>query len=146
MREYIPLYGPKGVTVKVYDDHLIIGGSNAWYHWLHHILPGARQREIDCAFEVALIARKHVIRDIRGISVGGCIAQIVASILRCKCITYGSKRAPRVYAGAGTHYRHRGDIVPFLPPWRPRMHCVLVGEWRPLWIAHKPSSYWEALQ
>ena len=145
MREYIPLYGPKGIVVKIYDDHLWIGGSNAWYHWLHHVIPGAKRREIDCGIEVADLALELDITDIRGLSVGGCIAQIAAMIIGGRCTTYGTKRAPAGYEVAGTHYRHRGDIVPFLPPWRPRIACTTIGVWRPLWVAHNPKSYREVL-
>lgn len=142
MREYVPLYGPKGITVKIYDDHLWIGGSNHWTHWLHHVLPGARRREIDCGVEIADLARREQISDIRGLSVGGCIAQIAATLVEGGiCETYGTKRAPKDYYPEAIHYRHRGDFVPFLPPWRPRVFTTVIGDWKPFWIAHHPNSY-----
>ncbi len=143
MREYVPLYGPKGIVVKVYEHHIWIGGSNHWLHWLHHIIPGAKRREIDCGIEIANLAIREAIGDIRGLSIGGCIAQIAATVMLSKVMmilpsvtTYGTKRAPRGYAFAGLHYRHRGDPVPWLPPWRPSVQCIVIGKWEPIWIAH----------
>ncbi len=136
MREYIPLYGPKGIVVKIYEQHIWIGGSNHWLHWLHHILPGAKRREIDCGVEIADLARREEVDDIHGLSIGGCIAQIAATINGARCTTYGTKRAPRGYACTGVHYRHRGDPVPWLPPWRPGVKLRVIGRWAPIWIAH----------
>lgn len=141
MRTYIPLYGPKGIVVKIHQDHIYVGGSTHILHWLHHFWPGARRREIECGVELAGIARREGITDIRGHSVGGCIAQIASRMVSGTCMTWGTKRAPDGYENQGTHYRHHGDIVPLLPPWRPRVDTIPVGSWRPFWLAHEPREY-----
>jgi hypothetical protein len=60
--------------------------------------------------------------------------------------TYGGKRPPRGYEYLGAHYRHLGDIVPFLPPWRPRQTCIEIGVRLPFWEAHEPRAYYEQMR
>ncbi len=147
-KEESPIFGPRGIVVKRKDNRVYIGGSNHRLHWLHHILPGARRREIECGKEIAVKLASDEIGhfDIEGHSIGGCIAQIVKTELGAYGITatvrtYGTKRAPAGYETVGMHYRHRGDFVPLLPPWRPPVACSVVGSWKPFWISHHPRTY-----
>lgn len=146
-RVVTPLYGPRGIRVRIRGSHVYVGGSDHWMHWLHHVLPGARRREIQAGHDVAVIAEVHGITAFWGHSIGGCIAQIAASLTPDASVrTYGTKRAPRGYTHQGEHYRHRGDFVPWLPPWRPRVACEYVGDYLPIWVAHHPRTYRELLE
>ena len=145
----IHLHGPQGIRVRVREVdgtlYVWVAGSEHPSHWLHHFLPGARRREIRAGKELALklwqwwLSKPIVIG---GHSVGGCIAEIAASILRAPCYTYGGKRAPRRYRINAIRYRRRGDIVAFLPPWRPANRHILIGKWAPFWRSHLPKEYY----
>lgn len=125
---------------------LYIYGSDHPNDWKHHVTPGARQREEIAAHKLALLTEGQV-DAIAGHSMGGGIARMVAAIHRAAnhrvaLYVYGGKRAPRGYETHGDFYRHRGDIVPWLPPWRPRYRNTMkIGRWTWPWIAHKPRSY-----
>ena len=142
----VHLHGPEGIRVRVREvDNTLyvwVAGSEHPAHWWHHFLPGARRREIRAGIELADAIRCAMPIVIGGHSVGGCIAEIAASMLRAPCYTYGGKRAPRRYRINATRYRRRGDIVPFLPPWRPANRHILIGKWAPFWRSHLPKEYY----
>jgi hypothetical protein len=160
--------GHAGVEARIYQRQhgymIHVLGTDHWRDWLHHILPGARKREWQAADQIiaALVEMGIAKSDddgwsyipgddvvISGHSWGGCIAAMVATILVAPCYIYGGKRSPR--KGLTRHYvaqayRHRGDIVPLLPPWRPRYTDEIVfGKWMWPWEAHKLSNYREVM-
>jgi len=159
--------GKSGVEARIYPrktGYMIhVLGTDHWRDWLHHVTPFARRREWQAAEKIiaALVELGIAKRDegwsytpgddvvISGHSWGGCIAAMVATILVIPCYIYGGKRSPRkgltrYYATRA--YRHRGDIVPFLPPWRPRYTDeVVFGIWGWPWEAHGLSSYREVM-
>lgn len=134
--------------------YLYVYGSDHKDDWVHHVLPGGVKREADAAEEIAdLIQTSDCIHYvITGHSLGGLVAVMVAQILREKafpvtCYAYGPKRVPKKYHAPCVVYRHRGDIVPFLPPWRPNYENVKkIGKWLPPWMAHGPSTYWNQME
>ncbi len=145
--------GPAGVEARYRVQggvcYCFIRGSDHWADWLHHILPGAYGREVLAGI---LVAKK--LMDIHcdqyvigGHSLGGVIAIICADTLgkHVKLFTFGTKR-DKIKVNTGTHYRHRGDIVPFLPPWMPKIECEVFGEWMPFWKAHEPKQYYELME
>jgi hypothetical protein len=136
-------------------------GSDHPRDWLHHILPGARRREIRAAQTISQRLAPHVGGDtlfiIGGHSLGGCLAEIETFILcalgeRAHCHIYAGKRAPRSHMvdDGAVAYRHRGDIVPSLPPWRParrrRMPTAVFGSRTWPWKAHPPHQYKRKMQ
>lgn len=145
--------GKAGIEARTWSDdsarYCYIAGSDHWRDWLHHVLPGARRREIAAARAIvdAIYSRDVVAFYVGGHSLGGAVAQIVSSILtalgaQVHCYSYGGKRAPRRYSFPDTKsYRHAGDIVPFLPPWRPKIDSIRIGTWKPFWLAHQPREY-----
>lgn len=152
--------GPAGIEAKTWDEgltrFLYIGGSDHWWDWLHHFLPGAKRREVAAARTLVdkVFDENTVQFIVGGHSLGGCIAQIVATHLQNQhkivfCYTYGGKRPP---VGHGYEYsencRHRGDIVPYLPPWRyaNRRFEVTIGRWTWPWLAHSPKMYYEMMR
>lgn len=135
------------------DVYCFIGGSDHWVDWLHHFLPGSEEREIICAAWIETVIRgKGKAYFIGGHSVGGAIASVIGDMLRyegCEVYTrsFGGKRPIKGTEDVAINYRHRGDIVPFLPPWRPAYKMQPVIErWLPFWKAHGPSTYYEAME
>jgi len=165
LTEYIDLGpdGPAGVEARVKSiphpvrrgGHRLtliwFRGSNHRRDWFHHILPGARRREIQAAREVfnRLNAGANELFIVGGHSLGGALASILSTMLeaegeRVLCYSYGGKRPPRGYmTGASLcPYRRRGDVVPFLAFWRPAWPAVVkIGEWRAPWNAHPRGGY-----
>jgi hypothetical protein len=142
--------GPAGVEARyrIQDGvcYCFISGSDHWLDWVHHFLPRAQIREIDAGWKLAQQLRavecdRFVIG---GHSLGGVIAEICACILYMirpvMVYTFGSKRG-YVKFHKCVHYRRKGDIVPFLPPWRPKLKCTVFGKWMPFWMAHRPKVY-----
>jgi hypothetical protein len=134
------------------DDkrYLYIDGSDHWIDWAHHFLPGAQRREIAAAYKLASILIKEPGAAefvVGGHSLGGAIATAVTCILDAALLpvtgyAFGGKRPPKRYNADVTCYRHRGDLVPFLPPWRPRYAKVIeIGPRKPFWAAHEPREY-----
>lgn len=153
--------GPAGVEAKWRRDgetvYCYIYGSDHVLDWLHHFLPGAKTREIKAGNKLAE-KLMHILKGaslhIGGHSLGGSIACIVADLVysnsggatKAHLFTFGAKRCPWKYIPFGTHYHHRGDMVPFLPPWRPAYKLIQVfGKWNFPWKAHGPATYYDAM-
>lgn len=144
--------GPAGVEARYWDSdgrrYVWMRGSDHWWDWLHHVLPGAAAREIDAAHTIRTRILDPEVREyiVGGHSLGGAIASILAGLLldhgdAARCYLFGPKRAPQGHVH-GVAYVRRGDIVPGLPPWRPRyQHVAHLGEWETPWKAHHPESY-----
>lgn len=151
MKIDLPPKGKAGIEAKLLAPGVVwIHGSDHWRDWLHHVLPGAKRREIEAAEAIvkAVYTPKVNRWVIGGHSLGGCVAGMVAVLLMEKglyveCYTFGGKRVPWRWVDiATTHYRHRGDLVPFFPPWRtPHAEETLIGNWAWPWKAHGPETY-----
>jgi len=91
-----------------------------------------------------------------GHSRGGAVAMIVADYLarasngtqhhKVECVTFGAPKPGRLHGGFTLkEYRHRGDLVPFLPlMYRKHSKRVAFGDWEPFWKAH--MSYNEMMR
>lgn len=89
---------------------------------------------------------------IGGHSWGGAIAAILVWLLRRARINafgylYAPKRAgnTRFVEQIADHidvYVHRGDLIPFLPPWLAGYPRKIFGRWVWPWEAHQPRSYY----
>ena len=136
------------------DLYCFIGGSDHWVDWIHHFLPGSKRRELMCGMRLARALRPKIKESvfIGGHSVGGVVASLVARMFEDEgeevyAITFGGKRPLEGTEDAVISYRHRGDIVPFFPPWRKRYkHEMRIGKWMPFWKAHGPATYYEAME
>jgi hypothetical protein len=148
--------GPEGVEARAWNRdgvlYCYVVGSDHVRDWLHHVLPGARRRERRAGYELAIelfYQDKPII--IGGHSLGGCIAHIAAGILQTDgldvtLVTFGGKMPQRTLRFPGTYYRTRGDIVPFLTPFRGFVRHTVIGKWRPFWRAHEPKEYYEVMR
>lgn len=141
--------GPAGIEASFEDGVLFVGGSNHWRDWAHHFLPGARRREIVAATEIMKIIGALPVRIVAGHSMGAAVACIVAAELErigedVQLYVYGGKRAPRIGATPTKAYRRRGDIVPWLPPWRPRYDNHVFGD--RTWPGDAHNSYYGAMR
>lgn len=139
--------GSAGIEATYRDGVLYIEGSNHAWDWMHHILPGARRRELEAAAEIVdRLPEEPAI--IAGHSLGGAIAALVGRAYpEARVFVYGGKRAPRGARRDVTAYRHRGDIVPFLPPWRARWRqSTTIGQWDTPWRAHEPRRYYRQMR
>ena len=152
MRIDLPPVGPAGIEAKTWDvgsvRYLYIAGSDHWRDWVHHILPGARRREIDAAYALySRIRSSHVVYYVvSGHSLGGAVAETLATIMRKDghrviCVTFGGKRPPVGYSAKGVRYRHKGDVVPLLTPWRGFATHKRIGDLAVPWKAHGPDTY-----
>jgi pimeloyl-ACP methyl ester carboxylesterase len=139
-----------------------IHGSNDMKDWVYNFLTGRtigsniRVNKWD-RYEALIVLRqlrtkygRERLYHIFGHSRGGAIAQIVAYELGFRCVimrVYGSKRAGNrrfveaVFRPGDACYRHRGDWVPWLPPWYARLPNIVFGQWLPLGKAHDYNSY-----
>jgi len=150
------------VEWRISDDgtELFILGSNDRYDWAFNFrtrrigMEGDKQIRVNRMdrYEATVILRsltpeqRGKLRRIRGHSRGGAIAQIVAYELAnvdITLLTYGTKRTGnKVFVRRqqktcrAVHFRNRGDIVPWLPPWYASMRCTVGGPWQWPWKAH----------
>jgi hypothetical protein len=146
--------------------HLL--GTNHVSEWPYHRLRNANRVHADIGkvHPHYLKAARRVAEWIRtqeysslcisGHSYGGAVAEIVAAIMTRQgehlvmLRTYGAVKAGRLTVSAPAHhvfhYRHRGDIAPFWPPWPwyRRGGYTTVGKWRLPWKAHRVQSYRDA--
>lgn len=144
--------GPAGIEASSWDKdgkrYLWICGSDHWRDWLHHVWPGAKRREIAAAHAILTSVESPEVKRyvVGGHSLGGCVASILATLMRERglqvdAVLCGPKRAPKGYV-TGEAVIHRGDVVPSLPPWRPAYKsAAYMGERKPFWIAHDPGNY-----
>jgi len=136
------------------DGVLFLPGTDEWREWLHHIIPGARRREIAEAYRILDSHDLSGVHTIVGLSMGAAIAQIVAVLLLEQEGRYlnvyliGGKRAPRGYVYyRAQSIRNRGDLITLLPPWRPGNPNQLTrGDWQPPWVAHAWGNYSDLLR
>jgi len=138
-----------------------IHGSNDMKDWVYNFLTGrtiggnVRVNRWD-RYEALIVLRQLRAKYGReqryiiiGHSRGGAIAQIVTWELGRRCVVmriYGSKRTGnkafvRQVTECCIAYRHRGDWVPWLPPWYARLPNIVFGPWLPLGKAHDYNSY-----
>jgi len=136
--------GKQGIEATVRKGVCFINGTDHRWDWVHHFTPGARRRELRAAREIIALLPDDV-HTVAGYSMGGAIAQIVATLKPLHCRVYASKRPPLGYI-AGVSYRQRGDWVPALPPWRPSNKSVMIGRWQPPWTAHNWANYRQQMQ
>lgn len=140
------------------DGILFVVGSNDLRDWVYNfrtmrtIGSSERVNRLDRyeALQVLRGIRGVTVREVRGHSRGGAIAQIVARELQKKgipapMVLYGSKRTGNLHFVRhlwdtdlhSVHYRNRGDWVPLLPPWYARLPEVITAKpWQPLIRAH----------
>lgn len=149
--------GKAGIEARWREDdgdiYCFIGGSDHWVDWLHHFLPGSREREIVCGLYLASFFKRKIKNAmyIGGHSVGGVVASLAGQVLRDEGYdvytwVFGGKRPLKGTEECAVSFRRRGDIVPFLPPWRPGYkYQNVVGEWMPFWKAHGPGTYYELM-
>jgi hypothetical protein len=145
--------GPAGVNGRMREDettdtaYIYIDGSDHAVDWWHHFLPFARRRERAAAREILDIMPRRSRYVVGGHSVGGAIAadlarEIAAMGLAVKCYVFGPKRTSRDSVRHVTAaYRQRGDLVPYLPPWRKGYRLTTFGHWMPVIAAHEPREY-----
>lgn len=55
--------------------------------------------------------------------------------------TTGNRRFCKEASKRVKAYRHRGDIIPFLPPWQRNIKHMVFGRWQPFWLAHRVRNY-----
>jgi len=147
------------VTERHNATDILVIGSNDYGDWKRNLQ--FRSRDLGDGVHVNRVDRKealklirqvrHLLTDtmiVRGHSRGGAIAQQAAWELRrlnysVKLMLYGSKRTGNqafvdklLATGSTVSIRHKGDWVPYLPPWRSHLPWVVVGEWTWPWRAH----------
>ena len=149
-------HGKWGVQMTVKNGVCYIEGSNHLLEWLHNVAPGARYRERRWGAQVVdyLAQSDEHIEVIAGHSLGGTVACTAAGqhlgyyLGKLRLYTYGAKRPARPFHGIrGHHYRIKGDLVPYMPPWRQSLRCAVLdyGRLSP-GEAHKPSAYYEQMK
>ncbi len=144
--------GKAGIEAKyrIEGDTLycFVLGSNHPMDWLHHIIPGAAKRELEAGRNI--MRELHDVIGVRrlvigGHSLGAAVAVVVGSLMSYYCpvevCVFGGKRTAWAETVPYAAYRHKGDIVPFFPPWRPKYENAVFGKWRPPWKAHGPQTY-----
>lgn len=147
--------GPAGIEAKYRIEDRVLycyaHGSNHVLDWLHHVLPGEAERERRGAIE--LFKRLIRLKDrfdmatLGGHSLGAPVAIACADMMEHReipvvCYAFGGKRPLMPYDCLVYAYRHSGDIVPALPPWRqPYRGMAVFGTWTFPWLAHKPERY-----
>lgn len=154
----------------VEDSALIVyaEGSNSFGDWVANFLPFFRttvngkeahlfyaRRARWFANFIDLLAEKHSISNIKlyGHSKGGSEAEIAREFLTEKAKdyiisveTYGAPKGLVDPMQPVERWRHRGDIVPFLPPGYKRVDVEVFGKWKVFWKAHEPRSYYEKMK
>jgi len=161
--------GSPGVEARWIVDndtlYVLIYGTDSRFDWILHFLPKwGEMAEIlygsALADKLAIKINEYTkIRNvvIYGHSWGGAIAPIVED---CLINTFKSLRIDTIGLGpkmpvVGTllySFIHRGDIVPYLTPWRVwfrksvfKGFKVRIGRWKPFWKAHALGSYIQEL-
>jgi len=161
--------GSAGVEAKyVIDDsilYLLIYGTDSRFDWILHFLPGW-----DAMAEIlygAVLSNQLAVKInecpkirnvvIYGHSWGGAIAPIVEDCLRNTFKSlwiYTIGLGPKMPVVGTLLYRfiHRGDIVPYLTPWRVWFRKLVfkgfkirIGRWKPFWKAHVLGAYIQEL-
>lgn len=130
--------------------HVYIPGTNHILDWIHHFMPGQVERENDAAWLLYRRLNPYITHEkvtILGHSLGAAVACALWNLMYKSdsiLVICGGKRywksLPRASILAFIHiFRHKGDIIPFLPPWRPaylKRDEKVFGKWTFPWKAH----------
>lgn len=125
--------------------------------WAHD---GVRILRADYALAREVVDELHLSGDesviVGGHSWGGAVAALIVWILLRRGVDvrgflYAPKRAGnRAFvdeiAPYITAYRHRGDWIPYLPPWYARFTMRVFGRWTWPWKAHMPDRYADVME
>ena len=157
--------GSAGVEARWIVDgdtlYVLIYGTDSRFDWILHFLPGWGEMA-EILYGVALADQLALkikecgevkLVTIYGHSWGGAIAPIVADTLKnpfkgLQVFTVGlGAKIPAV--GPLTYlFIHRGDIVPYVTPWRAWRSKqgstggkFTIGKWKPFWKAHPLGAY-----
>jgi hypothetical protein len=148
----------RGVNGWIKGNVLYLEGSDHWWDWLHHVLPGVAWRERRWARQVTSMLQHPdtpMVHTVAGHSLGGTVACLAAGPLRGRgwstaIYTYGAKRPPRGgyrFAYGDKHHAIKGDIVPHLPPWRKSLPLIELDYGHLSWReAHGPAIYYEQMR
>ena len=138
-----------------------IDGSNDYADWRRNLQfrsrdlgRGRRTNRVDHKEAVKLLRlerdaiRRHqhvlIIAHSRGAAIGQNLArELAVRGFEVDLVAYGYKRtgngafvAELEAIATVRAFRHRGDIVPLLPPWRAGLRHELIGAWKPPCTAH----------
>ena len=143
-------------TLRVY-----LNGSERLPDWVRNFqtcrrkVRGVRVNRVDRREALATIRelRGEIDRAERvivgGHSRGASEASIMAFELGCESVLFAPKRTGCKRFVQSVDYigfRHRGDFVPFLPPWNAGFKVQVFGPWRPVWISHEPREYQKRME
>jgi len=157
--------GSAGVEARWITDgdtlYVLIYGTDSRFDWILHFLPGWGEMA-EILYGVALADQLALkIKELEGVKIvtiyghswGGAIAPVVADTLQntfkgLQVFTVGlGAKTPAV--GSLTYlFIHRGDIVPYVTPWRAWRSTqgfaggkFTIGKWKPFWKAHPLGAY-----
>jgi len=163
--------GSAGVEARWIVDgdtlYVLIYGTDSRFDWILHFLPGWGEIAeilygVALADQLALKIKEYgevKLVTIYGHSWGGAIAPITADTLQntfkgLQVCTVGLGAKMPAVSSLTYRFVHRGDIVPYLTPWRvwwakrKRMFLgmkIVIGKWKPFWKAHPLGTYIQAL-
>jgi hypothetical protein len=155
---WIRLRSNSGRWALAEDGHLFVylNGSERLSDWVRNfqtrrkLRGGAWVNRVDHREALATIRELRVMIEsadkvtVAGHSRGAAEAACMAWELGCRAILLAPKRTGcRDFVGELDYiaYRHRGDIVPYMPPWYAGFKCIVFGRFRWLWEAHEPREY-----
>jgi len=147
--------------------YVLIYGTDSRFDWILHFLPGWGEMA-EILYGVALADKLSLkIKELGGVKLvtiyghswGGAIAPITADTLqntfeRLQVRTVGLGAKMPAVSSLTCRFVHRGDIVPYLTPWRvwamkwnrvPIGTKIVIGKWKPFWEAHPLGTYIKAL-
>ena len=148
-------------TLRVY-----LNGSENYSDWVRNFAVGRRQTPQGYVNRVDHREALATIRELRaqiaeadsvivaGHSRGASEALAMAQEIRAKgkrvsALLFAPKRTGcRDYTDESLYiaYRHRGDWVPFLPPWYAGYKNIVFGQFKLIWIAHEPREYYDRIK
>lgn len=124
--------------------------------WKRHFQVGVAMFEIEGARRIVEIVSQGILKGfeggfrVGGHSWGGALAETASVMLqdkgfRVSCESFGGKRAVWPFQ-ACVRWRHRGDFVPWLPPWRKGFRQKVFGRFEVFWKAHREDRYRELME
>ena len=131
------------------DLYCYCKGTDHLIDWLHRFAPWAGRRERQGAEMILKRLLPHIpgkAVKIAGFSLGGAVGVELALLIagEVRLTIAGSKRPrwrDKLKKLDYIAYKHRGHIVPWLPPWRPRIkRMVKIGRWTPLFWRRTSSG------